>query len=421
MKILILTPYYGPDLGPSAPLFTMLSEGLVKQGHEVMVVTTVPHYPSGIVSASYRGKWIHRSVENGVCIHRIWLPSVKRSNLGFRMMQFLCYQVGAVLAAFNQKYDVVIVANPALWTWLPFVYYVSLRRKPAIFSIHDVYPDVGVTLGVFRNKFIVGLVARLERYCLNHSQIVRILSEAFRPGIRNLGITDSKMALVYDWVDTELIQPLARDNRFAETHGLKDRFVILYAGNIGLSQGLENVLTAAEQLAHHPDVHFLFVGDGPGREQLVDRARMQNLTNVQFLSFQPRNLLPEVLGSADASLVILRRGIGTGSLPSKTFSILASGRPVIASVDEQSESWGLIQKARAGICIEPENPSALVQAILMLKSDPDLRKRLGENGRTWAEKNHSPRSATIQFEELLKKAILLMECGRNHSKEIQHI
>jgi colanic acid biosynthesis glycosyl transferase WcaI len=130
---------------------------------------------------------------------------------------------------------------------LPFLYYVNLRHKPAIFSVHDVYPDVGVTLGVFRNKYIIEAIASLERYCLNHSRIVRILSESFRPGLRNLGTPDSKMALVYDWVDTDLIQPLSRDNHFAQVNDLKDRFVVLYAGNIGLSQGLENVLTAAEQ------------------------------------------------------------------------------------------------------------------------------------------------------------------------------
>ena len=415
MRILLIVPYYAPDLGPSAPLFTMLSEGLVKHGHEVLVVTTVPHYPSGQVSSSYKGKWIHRSVENGVKISRVWLPSVKRANFAFRLVQFVCYQIGAVWAEFNQKYDVVIAANPGLWIWLPFAYYVRLRHKPALFSVHDVYPDVGVTLGVFRNKSIISVIAWLERYCLNGSRIVRILSESFRPGLRNLGTPDSKMALIYDWVDTDLIQPLSKNNRFAQENKLTDRFVVLYAGNIGLSQGLENVLAAAEQLTGQTDIQFLFIGDGPGREPLIAQARSRKLTNVQFLPFQPRNCLPEVLGSADVSLVVLRKGIGTGSLPSKTFSILASGRPVIASVDEQSETWNLIQKAHAGLCIEPENPSELGKAILILRNDNKLREQLGKNGRLWAEKWHSPESATTQFEELLAKTMDLMQFAANPS------
>jgi colanic acid biosynthesis glycosyl transferase WcaI len=407
MRILMIAPHYAPDLGPSAPLFTTLCEGLVKRGHEVTALTTVPHYPSGQVSAAFRGKWIRRSKENGVQVIRVWLPSVKRANFAMRLLQFLCYQVEAVPAGLGLKYDAVIVANPALWVWLPFVFFVSLKRKPALFSVHDVYPDVGVTLGVFRNKYVVTTVASLERYCLNHSRVVRILSESFRPGLRNLGVPDAKMALVYDWVDTDLIQPLPRDNRFAQEHDLVDRFIVLYAGNIGLSQGLEDVLAAAQQISNQHDIHFLFIGDGPAREHLLALTEAHGQVNVQILPFQPRDRLPEVLASADVSLVTLRRGIGAASLPSKTFSILASGRPVIASVDEQSETWNLVQKAEAGLCVEPENPAALVKAILALKADRELRERLGRNGRIWAERKHSPQSAAEQVEGLLIKALSL--------------
>jgi colanic acid biosynthesis glycosyl transferase WcaI len=403
MRILLIAPYYAPDLGPSAPLFTMLSEGLVKRGHEVIVVTTVPHYPSGKVSSLYRGRWIHRSVENAVNISRVWLPSLNRSNFALRLLQFLFFQIGAVYAEFTQKYDVVVVANPALWIWLPFVYYVSLRRKPAIFSVHDVYPDVGVTLGIFRNRFIIFIVSFLERYCLNRSRFVRILSESFRPGLLKLGVPEAKLVLIYDWVDTKLIQPLARDNQFARENDLDNHFVVLYAGNIGLSQGLENVLTAAEKLTEHLDIRFVFVGDGPGREQLMSQAVLMNLRNIQFIPFQPRKRLPEVLASADVSLVILRRGIGTGSLPSKTFSILASGRPIVASVDEHSETWNLIQASQSGLCVRPEDPYELVRAILILRNNKDAREHMGKNGRLWAENRHSPCSATIQFENILIK------------------
>jgi colanic acid biosynthesis glycosyl transferase WcaI len=107
----------------------MLCEGLVKRSHEVTALTTVPHYPSGQVSAEYRGKWIRRSVENEVQVIRVWLPSVNRANFAMRLLQFLCYQVEAVSAGLGLKYDAVIVANPALWVWLPFVYFVSLNAS----------------------------------------------------------------------------------------------------------------------------------------------------------------------------------------------------------------------------------------------------------------------------------------------------
>jgi len=405
MRVLMIVPYYAPDLGPSAPLFTMLSAGLAHRGHQVTVITTVPHYPSGQVPAEFRGRWIWRSSENGVEVVRVAVPSVKRANLAQRMLQFVCYQFGATWAGLGQRYDAALVTNPALWVWLPFTWLVVLRRKPAVFSVHDVYPDVGVTLGIFRHRLVIAAVASLERFCLNHATVVRILSDSFRPGLHALGVSDAKMALVYDWVDTDLIHPLPRDNAFAQEHNLTDRFVVLYAGNLGLSQGLEHVLTAAELLADHHDLHFVLVGDGAGRRQLMAQAEQRRLANVQFLPFQPRARLPEVLATADVSLVTLRRGIGTGSLPSKTFSILASGRPVLASVDEGSETWNLVKRAEAGLCMPPENPSHLAEAILTLKRDHELCERLGRNGRVWAEHYHSPQSAAEQFEKLLLAAV----------------
>jgi colanic acid biosynthesis glycosyl transferase WcaI len=405
MNILMIAPYYEPDLGPSAPLFTMLSVGLVKRGHKVTVITTVPHYPSGEVSASFRGRKIRPSLENGVKVIRVPLPSLKRANLAKRILQFVCYQLGATWAGVGRTFDAALVANPALWVWLPFAVQVVLRRKPAVFSVHDVYPDVGITLGVFRHRPIIAAVANLERFCLNHSFVVRILSDSFRPGIRALGVPNAKMVLVYDWVDTDLIRPMRHDNRFAQEHDLSDRFVVLYAGNLGLSQGLEHVLTAAEQLADQDDIRFVFVGDGAGRNHLVTEARRRQLGNVKFLPFQPRNRLPEVLASADVSLVILRRGIGTGSLPSKIYSVMASGRPLITSVDEKSETWDMVRRSEAGLCVPPENPSELSEAILTLKNDKDLRERLGHNGRVWAERYHSSYRAAEQFEKLLSAAI----------------
>jgi colanic acid biosynthesis glycosyl transferase WcaI len=184
---------------------------------------------------------------------------------------------------------------------------------------------------------------------------------------------------------------------------------VLYAGNLGLSQALEHVLVVAQSLARRDEICFVFVGDGAAREQLVSQTAQMELPNVRFIPFQPRERLPEVLATADVSLVTLQRGIGTGSLPSKTFSILASGRPVLVSVDAGSETWRLVERAKAGLCVPPECPSALAEAILTLKGDKKLRERLGRSGRKWAEDQHSPQAAAEQFEELLLKAVTLKE------------
>jgi colanic acid biosynthesis glycosyl transferase WcaI len=401
MRVMIFGVCYEPDLGPSAPLFTMLCENLVRLGHQVTIITSVPNYPSGYVSPEFRGKWFWKSVENGVNVIRVGQPSVDRNKLPLRLLQFICYQIGTAWAGLGKQYDVVMASTSSLTAWLPFASMVVLRRKPAIYSIADVYPSVGIKLGVFRNKAVIALVSSMERFCLNHASVVRIISDSFRPDLRAMGVPDDKMVLVYDWVDTELVHPLPRDNAFSREHNLTGKFVVLYAGNIGLSQGLEHVLTAAGTLADHPDIQFVFVGDGANRERLVAEAEHRQLENVKFIPYQPRERLPEVLASADVSLVSLQRGIGLRSLPSKSFSILASGRPMIVCIDEESETWNLVKRAEAGLCISPENPSALVDAILALKNDQGLREQMGRNGRAWAEDHHSPQSGAKQIEKLM--------------------
>jgi len=401
MRILVVVSCYKPDGGAAATLFPPLCEELVKLGHEVTVLTAVPHYPSGRVPEAYRERTNRFREENGVKVVRVGLPSVDRSNLAARLFQFIAYQVGATQAGLLRDYDVLLTHTPALEVWLPFVYFSTVRRKPVVYSVHDIFPDVGIKLGIFRNRLVIQTVGWLESYCLKRAIRVRILSESFAPYILKKGVTESKLALIYDWVDTEAVRPLPRENKFAVEYDLINRFVVLYAGNIGLVQGLDTVIEAAKLIADDSEICFAFVGDGAGRNLLVEKTRQLGLSNVRFVSYQPRERMSEVFATGDISLVILRKGTGFGALPSKTYQIFSSGRPVIASVDENSDTWDLVQRADAGLCVPPGNPSRLAEAILTLKRDQGLRERLGCNGRIWAERHHSPQSAAREFEKLL--------------------
>lgn len=405
MDILVMTPYYTPDLGPSAPLFQMLSSEMVKLGHRVSVIAAVPHYPTGVVQPGFRTMKITESLENGVNVIRIPVPSMDRSNLVKRYIQFLIFQLGAAKAIARQKFDVMVVSNPALWIWLPFIVASVFRKKPAIFSIHDLYPDVGISLGIFRHKPVIKAVAALEKFVLNRSDLVRILSESFRPVMNRMGVKNEKMVLIYDWVDTSLIRPNPGKNGFAAENRLDGKFVVMYAGNVGLSQGLEHVLTAAGMLRDHRNIQFVIIGEGAARKDLIRQAQEEALTNVSFIPFQPREKLSEVLGTADISLVTLRTGVGATALPSKTYSIFASGRPILASVDNGCETADLIHQSQAGICIPPEEPEELVNTILYLKNNPELRENMGRNGRKWAEEHHSPQSAAQKIANLSERVI----------------
>ncbi len=328
------------------------------------------------------------------------VPSLDRSQLALRMLQFLSFQLGAAWVGRRCEYDALLVTNPALHAGLAFAALGPWRRKPAVFAVADVYPDAGIDLGIFRHRAVIAAVAALERFCLARATSVRIISESFSAPLERLGVPRSRLVLIYDWVDSDLIRPLPRHNAFSQEHGLDGKFVVLYAGNIGLSQGLEHVLEAARLLLKEDDIQFVMVGDGASLQQVRSRAEQAGLPKVTFLPFQPRERLPEVLASADVSLVSLQRGAAVRSLPSKTFSILASGRPLVASLDEGTDSWNLIQRAQAGVCVPPECPALLVDAILALKRDLPLANRMGRNGREYALRHHSPEAAAIQFDEL---------------------
>jgi colanic acid biosynthesis glycosyl transferase WcaI len=235
--------------------------------------------------------------------------------------------------------------------------------------------------------------------------MVQILSDSFKKSIAAMGVLDEKIALIYPWVDLKLIHLFPQNNSFTQEYGLNNQFNVLYAGNIGLSQGFEHILDAAEILINHPDVHFVFVGEGTAKGTLQKQVEQRSLKNIHFIAFQPRERLPEVLASADVSMVVLRQGMGVNSLPSKIFSIMASGRPILVSVDAESESWKLIKQADAGVWVAPEDADELAEAIILLKNDNALRERFGQNGRNWVELHHSPEYAAEQFEHFLDLAI----------------
>ena len=405
MRVLVITPFYAPDLGPSAALYEMLCEELVRLGCEVSVITAVPHYPTGRVAKEFRGRLVQREWRGGVDVTRVRVPSVDRARLGQRILVFFCFQLLAAAAGLTRRYDVLLASSPALEVLLPVLALGVLRRKPMLYSVHEIYPDVGVKLGIFRHRPVIKAIDWMERLCVRRAGYVRVLSEGYKRVLESKGTPGSKLAVIWDWVDTDFIRPLPRRNPFSAQWGLDDHFVAMYAGNLGLTQGLEQVVEAARLLEEEAAIRIVLVGDGAGKagfEQSVERA---GLKNVQFIPFQERKLLPWVLASADVSLLTLKRGMGADSVPSKCYSIMASGRPIIASVDEGSDTWKVIQRAGCGLCLEPDNPRALARTILELRRDQGLRARLGALGRAYVVQHHSKQAAAQEFRNLLRSLV----------------
>jgi colanic acid biosynthesis glycosyl transferase WcaI len=267
-----------------------------------------------------------------------------------------------------------------------------------VFTIHDVYPDVVIELGRLTNPGLIKAASALERFCYERADAVTVLSEELRQNVARKTQDPSKVRVITNFVDTEWITPSNKNNAYRAEHGLDGKTVVMYAGNVGLSQSLDLVLDAARALASRKDVCFVVNGQGSVRPQLEAAAR--TLPNVSFVDMQPVERLPELLSAADIHLVPLKRGLAKSSVPSKTYSILASGRALIASVDQASEVARLVERSGAGVVVPPEDSDAFVAAVTRLVSDESLRLRMGAAGRRYVEGQASPAVIARAYENL---------------------
>ena len=290
----------------------------------------------------------------------------------------------------------------------------TVRRAPLVFNIQDVFPDVAIELGLLSGDRVIKSAKSLERVSYRMSDAVTVLSEDLAENVRTK-ITSgldgdaahrqaSKVRVIPNFVDTSAIRPSERENSYRERYGLIGRSVIMYAGNVGFSQSLDLVLEAARRFAQtRPEVVFVINGGGSARPDLERAAA--DLHNVRFIDMQPIELLPEVLAAGDIHVVPLRTGLAWSSVPSKLYSILAAGRPIVASVDRGTEVERTIERAGAGLAVPPDDPTAFIDALAELLDDREGADRMGASGRRFVEHWASPAAVAESYENLFAELI----------------
>jgi colanic acid biosynthesis glycosyl transferase WcaI len=403
VRILLLTLYFGPDIAANAVIMTELAEDLAKLGHYLTVVTSMPHYDRNHVWPEYRGKLYVREVFGDLDVRRVYLcvPRRKESLLG-RLLNYASFNALSVIAGtLEGRFDVVLTPSPPLTNGVAAFLLSRLHGVPYVYNVQDIYPGVAIRLGVLSNPIVIAFFKAIERFVYNKAAAVSVISEGFRRNLLSKSVPPQKIKVIPNFVDTEFVRPSSRHNGFSSEQGLDDKFVILFAGNIGLSQGLETVLKTAAKLRNQKDMLFLVVGNGAAKPRLMKYAQELDLENVRFLPFQPHKVIPNMYASSDVCLVPLRKGIAAESMPSKVYTITAAGRPLIASVDEDSDTHHFVQEARCGLWVEPEDSDALAEAIRALHADEELRERLGRNGRQYVEAHYTRQAIARQYHELL--------------------
>ncbi len=384
--ILYISPYYPPEKGVAAACVSEYATRLARRGHEVTVLTTVPNHPSGIVPPEYRGHALQEEIRDGVRVVRTW--SYVSPNKGFFRRILAQFSFACLAPLFGGKAvgrpDVIIVESPPLFDAIAGRVLAQLKHCPFIFTVSDIWPESAVQLGALRNRILIRLSEWLEWSTYQRAGIVWVVTEGIRDTLLQRGLSPDHMFLLTYGVDTATFRPLPKAQARAVL-GWDDRFTVLYAGTHGLSHGLTTLLDAAEHIRDRDDIRFVLVGDGAEKVDLMVEARRRNLTNVTFLDPIPHTQVPQLLAAADVCLAHARRvPLFKGMLPIKMFEAMACARPILLAVDGEARRLAE-QEAGAAIYIEPENPAALVSAILNLREHPDLAEILGQRGRACVE------------------------------------
>lgn len=377
-----------------------LAQSMAISGHKVTIITGFPNHPSGVVFGGYTKRWCVKESWNGVDVRRMYLFTKGNPGKIARVLSFLTFTVTSAWAYLvSGRVDLVFAVFQPLSVGFTLPILAKLKRSKLVLNVQDLHPDVPIELGLICNPQLISLLRWVERFGYRAADGLTVICESFKLHCVSKGAFSNNIRVIPNWINTNEIKPSNRLNDFRTSLGLSvEHIVVLYAGTIGLVSGAEVILRAATILINVlPLVRFVFVGEGPALLGLKEDAARGGLKNVLFVPFQPRERLTEVQAMADISLVTLRHGKGRTSVPSKVLGYMAAARPVIAAVDEDSETASLVRRSCCGQQVQPEDAVALANAISTFAVNGELRYQLGSNGRQYLEAHYKKETVTDQY------------------------
>jgi colanic acid biosynthesis glycosyl transferase WcaI len=402
--IVVLCPHFAPDTAPTGEVITRIVDEFIAAGERVHIVTALPWYRNHAIEDGYTGRLVRREKTSWGSIIRVHpFPGKSKSNLlrravGFGFFSVLAGVCTLFAGGIHRRPRAIISMSPPLTLGLTGWLASRLRFCPSVFNIQDVFPDAAVETGAITNTRIIAAARWLERVSYHRSDVVVVLSDDLKANVvaKVSPRHAHKVKVIPNFVDADRIRPMNRMTSYRTELGIGNETVVMYAGNVGYSQSLEMVIETAR---HMPDVTFVINGDGSARKEL--EASAMGVSNVKFAGYQPRDRVAEVLASGDIHVVPLRTGLGAVSVPSKTYSILAASRPVVAAIDEGTEVTRILQQSGAGISVPPDAQDEFARAIALLVADPAKAEQCGASGRKWVETHVSPAVVARSYLEVI--------------------
>lgn len=382
MRILFLSDNFPPE--GNAPATRLYEHAIrwVRDGHQVTVITCAPNFPEGQLFAGYENRWRHVEMIEGIRVVRV--KTYITANEGFlkRTLDYLSFMVmGFLMGLVERRPDVVVATSPqffcAVGGWALSV----ARWRPFVFELRDLWPASIVAVGVMRKSLTIRLLERLELFLYRRARAIISVTQSFREDLVARGIDRGKIHVVINGVDLERYEPRPRDPVLAREFSLEGKFVAGYMGTHGMAHALDKVLAAAERLLDRPGIAFFFAGSGAARARVEQIVAERGLHNVRLIPRQPKERMPALWSLCDVALVPLRDSpVFAKVIPSKIFESMGMGVPILMSLPE-GEATAIIHATDAGVCVPPENPQALAEALQKLAEAPAELARLRDNAR----------------------------------------
>jgi glycosyltransferase involved in cell wall biosynthesis len=408
MKITILTSYFHPEITAATHLLSDLAYDFAKYGAKVTVVT---NFPTRGVNKEVKEEYLNRkdeTIKSNLRILRTGSTSSEGGNFIFRVFRYASNTFFLYRAAKKVDTDIYFVTSTP--PFLGIVSSILSKNRITVYNLQDVFPDSLINAGKGKEtNLFIRFLRKAERYIYSKQNHIITISRDFKNLLIERGVPKDKVTMIYNWIDENEVTPIKKEeNKLFKKYGLdRDKYYVTYCGNIGYSQNLEMVIDAAAQLENElPNLRFVFIGDGAWKNNIEKYIRKKNVNNVKLIPFQPYKDISHVMSLGDISLVCSKPNVGTSSFPSKTWSIMAAGKPVLCSFDLESELCYIINKAQSGITVPPNEKEALKNAIRYSYLNKEETQKMGYKGRNYIENKLTRGYATKQYFDVLNKALV---------------
>lgn len=411
MKILFLAAYFMPERAASSYLSVNRNQAFADAGFNMVVYTPVPtRGVSDEIRQKYKKRKFEKLFDGKMIVHRFALMR-EGSNSIKRAFRYIlnCVKLFyfGIFAGDARSCDVMFISSTPPIQGAMAALIKKCRKIPFVYNLQDIFPDSLVGTGMAKKGGILWKIGRrIEDFTYRNADKIIVISEDFKKNIIAKGVPEEKIEVIYNWIDENAVVPIARkDNPLYEELGLsREKFNVVYAGNLGNAQNIDVIIDSAKELAKYKNIEFVIFGSGGLKEQFVKKVKDYGINNVKFFPLQPMEKVSYVYGLGNICIVACKPGLGGSAMPSKTMSILSAGRPVLASFDE-GELTSILEQNHCGVCAKAGDVKAFVEEVKKLVSNPEKCDVMGKNGRKLILQKFTREVGTRKYVDVIKNII----------------